>query len=147
VQDLGLVPGNRVLLRGGNSIMMALCLLAVMKAGLVAVATMPLLRARELGDIIAKSEPAAALCDVALLAELQRAQAEHPVLKTVIAFNAPVGAGEPDSLEARATDKHGAFAACPTAATDIALLAFTSGTTGKPKAAVHMCCVPARTMW
>jgi len=137
VQDLGLVPGNRVLLRGGNSIMMALCMLAVMKAGLVAVATMPLLRARELGDIIGKSEPAAALCDAALLTELQQAQAAHPVLKTVIAFNAPVGEGAPDSLEARATDKHGAFTACPTAATDIALLAFTSGTTGKPKAAVH----------
>lgn len=137
VQDLGLVPGNRVLLRGGNSIMMAVCMLAVMKAGLVAVATMPLLRAKELGDIIDKAEPAAALCDAALLAELQQAQAAHPVLQTVIAFNAPVGAGEPDSLEARATDKHGAFTACPTAATDIALLAFTSGTTGKPKAAVH----------
>ena len=60
VQDLGLVPGNRVLLRGGKSIMMALWMLAVMKAGLVAVATMPLLRAKELGDIIDKSEPAAA---------------------------------------------------------------------------------------
>lgn len=137
VQDLGLVPGNRVLLRGGNSIMMALCMLAVMKAGLVAVATMPLLRAKELGNIIAKSEPAAALCDASLLGELQLAQATHPVLATVIAFNAPVGAGAPDSLEARATDKHGAFTACPTAATDIALLAFTSGTTGQPKAAVH----------
>ena len=98
VQDLGLVPGNRVLLRGGNSIAMALCMLAVMKAGLVAVATMPLLRAKELGDIIDKSEPAAALCDVALLKELQLAQAEHPVLRTIIAFNAVVGEGEPDSL-------------------------------------------------
>jgi len=137
VQDLRLVPGNRVLLRGGNSIKMALCMLAVMKAGLVAVATMPLLRAKELGDIIDKSEPAVALCDVALLEELQQARAAHPVLQTVIAFNAPVGQGEPDSLEKRATDRHGAFTACPTAATDIALLAFTSGTTGKPKAAVH----------
>ena len=137
VQDLGLVPGNRVLLRGGNSIMMALAMLAVMKAGLIAVATMPLLRAKELGDIIDKAEPSAALCDVTLLKELQLAQAEHPVLTSVIAFNAAVAEGEPDSLESRATDKHGAFTACPTAATDIALLAFTSGTTGKPKAAVH----------
>ncbi len=137
VQDLGLVAGNRVLLRGGNSIAMALAMLAVMKAGLVAVATMPLLRAKELGEIIAKSEPVVALCDVALLKELQLAQSEHPSLRTLIAFNATVGEGQPDSLEARATDKHGAFTACPTAATDIALLAFTSGTTGKPKAAVH----------
>jgi len=137
VQDFGLVPGNRVLLRGGNSIGMALALLAVMKAGLVAVATMPLLRARELGDIIAKSEPTVALCDAALLSELRLAQVRHPVLAHTLAFNAAAGVGEPDSLEARATDKHAVFTACPTAATDIALLAFTSGTTGKPKAAVH----------
>ena len=58
-EDLGLVPGNRVLLRGGNSIGMALAWLAVVKAGLIAVATMPLLRARELGDIIDKAQPAA----------------------------------------------------------------------------------------
>ena len=58
-EDMGLVPGNRVLLRGGNSIGMALCWLAVVKAGLVAVATMPLLRARELGDIIDKAQPRA----------------------------------------------------------------------------------------
>ncbi|MEO7938152.1 MAG: AMP-binding protein, partial [Burkholderiaceae bacterium] len=127
----------RVLLRGGNSITMALAMLAVMKAGLIAVATMPLLRAKELGEIIAKSEPAVALCDVSLLKELQLAQAEYPVLRTLIAFNATVGDNQLDSLEARTTDKHGPFTACPTAATDIALLAFTSGTTGKPKAAVH----------
>ncbi len=84
VQDLGLVPGNRVLLRGGNSIAMALAMLAVMKAGMIAVATMPLLRASELGNIIAKSEPAVALCDVLLLKELQLAQADHPVLQTLI---------------------------------------------------------------
>jgi 2-aminobenzoate-CoA ligase len=55
VQDLGLEPGNRVLLRGGNSIGMALMWLAVVRAGMVAVATMPLLRAKELGDIIDKA--------------------------------------------------------------------------------------------
>jgi 2-aminobenzoate-CoA ligase len=69
-EDRGLVPGNRVLLRGGNSIGMALAWLAVVKAGLIAVATMPLLRARELGDIIDKARPALALCDASLLAEL-----------------------------------------------------------------------------
>ncbi|MBT2321660.1 AMP-binding protein [Variovorax paradoxus] len=133
VDDLHLVPGNRVLLRGGNSIAMALAWLAVVKAGLIAVATMPLLRAKELGDIIEKSRPVVALCDGKLQGELQIAQQAHPVLQTLIAFNQP---DAPDSLEARAAAKSGVFKACPTAADDIALLAFTSGTTGKPKAPV-----------
>ena len=133
IEDLGLEPGNRVLLRGGNSIMMALSWLAVVKAGLIAVATMPLLRAKELGDIIEKSQPVAALCDGRLISELEAAQAAFPVLQTIIAFHQPDGAS---SLETRAARKSGVFAACPTAADDVALLAFTSGTTGKPKAPV-----------
>ena len=79
------MPGNRVLLRGGNSIGMALAWLAVVKAGLIAVATMPLLRARELGDIIDKAQPTLAVCATAeLLDELETAQREHPVLRTVL---------------------------------------------------------------
>ncbi|HXE47472.1 MAG TPA: AMP-binding protein [Ramlibacter sp.] len=134
VEDLGLVPGNRVLLRGGNSIGLALAWLAVVKAGLVAVATMPLLRARELGDIIDKAQPTVALCDAKLLEELELACKERPLLATVLAFNAE---NEPGSMDARAAQKDGGFAPCPTAADDIAMMAFTSGTTGKPKAAVH----------
>lgn len=133
VEDLGLVPGNRVLMRGGNSVAMALAWLAVVKAGGIAVATMPLLRARELGDIIDKAQPALALCDAKLLDELELARKERPGLRTVVRFNA----AEADGLEARAALKRPFFTACPTAADDIALLAFTSGTTGKPKAAVH----------
>jgi 2-aminobenzoate-CoA ligase len=135
-QDLGLVPGNRVLLRGGNSIGLALAWLAVVKAGLIAVPTMPLLRARELGDIIDKAQPVVALCEVKLLEELDLARLERPVLRTVVAFNA---AGDPAGQPAAgAGPAHAApVAACPTSAEDIGVLAFTSATTGKPKAAVH----------
>ncbi|CAN5910859.1 AMP-binding protein [soil metagenome] len=133
VEDFGLVPGNRVLLRGGNSIAMALSWLAVVKAGMIAVATMPLLRAKELGEIIDKSRPVLALCDGKLMAELETSQREYPSLSTIVAFNLPE---DPASLSSRAAAKSGVFAACPTSADDVALLAFTSGTTGKPKAPV-----------
>ena len=134
VEDLRLVPGNRVLLRGGNSIGMAVAWLAVVKAGLIAVATMPLLRARELQDIIEKARPTVALCDASLLDELETARLEQPVLGEVVPFNAP---DDPASLTARAASKPDDFAACPTSADDVAMMAFTSGTTGKPKAVVH----------
>jgi 2-aminobenzoate-CoA ligase len=132
-QDFGLVPGNRVLLRGGNSVGMALAWLGVVKAGLVAVASMPLLRAKELREIIAKAEPALALCDAALLDELRAAQ-DGTVLRTIVPFNLM---DEPGSLAVLASAKDGAFTPCPTRADDIAMMAFTSGTTGAPKAAVH----------
>ena len=130
----GLVPGNRVLLRGGNSIGMALAWLAVVKAGLVAVATMPLLRAQELGHIIEVAQPTLALCDAKLLDDLRQAQATHPVLQTVLRFNAP---DDTEDLGALCATQSAHFVPCPTSADDIALLAFTSGTTGKPKAAAH----------
>ncbi|MDD0811706.1 AMP-binding protein [Curvibacter sp. RS43] len=133
-REAGLVPGQRVLLRGGNSIGMALAWLAVVKAGGIAVASMPLLRARELGDIIDKALPVLALCDARLVDELAQAQAEHPVLRRIVCFGA---AGDPQDLGALVAGQPDHFTPCPTAATDVALLAFTSGTTGRPKAAVH----------
>ncbi|MDP1739593.1 benzoate-CoA ligase family protein [Polaromonas sp.] len=132
-EDLKLVPGNRVLLRGGNTIAMALAWLGVVKAGLVAVATMPLLRAKELGEIIHKSQAAVALCDASLLAELQSAQALHPTLASIVPFNI----NEAGSLAVLAAARDGHFTPCKTSADDIAMMAFTSGTTGTPKAAVH----------
>ena len=132
-QDLQLVPGNRVLLRGGNTVGMALAWLGVVKAGLVAVATMPLLRAKELGEVIVKSQAAVALCDASLLAELQNAQALNPKLASIVSFNTD----EPGSLLMLAAVRDGPFTPCNTSADDIAMMAFTSGTTGTPKAAVH----------
>ncbi|MDO9434917.1 AMP-binding protein [Hydrogenophaga sp.] len=137
--ELGLVPGNRVLLRGGNSVAMALAWLATVQAGLVAVATMPLLRAKELNAVIAKAQPSVALCDVKLQEDLKTALASdaHTACMPLLTFNTNGQGDAPQSLESLAKRQSERATPCPTAATDIALLAFTSGTTGTPKAAVH----------
>ena len=133
VEDLHLVPGNRVLLRGPNSPMMAACWFAVMKAGGIAVATMPLLRAKELTDIITKAQISHALCDARLAVELDAARAACPTLSTVAYFETAA----PDGVEARAGAKAPSFDNVATAADDTALIGFTSGTTGKPKGTMH----------
>lgn len=131
--DMALVPGNRVLLRGPNNPWMAACWFAIVKAGGIAVATMPLLRAKELTDIVRKAEVTHALCDTRLADELDAARAACPTLTRVAYF----GSGAQDSVEARAAAKPAGFADVRTAADDTALIAFTSGTTGTPKGTMH----------
>jgi len=131
--DLGLVPGNRVLLRSANNPMMAICWFAVVKAGLIVVATMPLLREKELVDAIDKAQVSVAICDKRLEAELQVAQQRCPILQQIVYFND----SSADSLETRMSAWHTPFKAANTAADDTMLIAFTSGSTGKSKATMH----------
>jgi 2-aminobenzoate-CoA ligase len=132
-REMGLRPGNRVLLRGPNNPMMAACWFAVMKAGGVCVATMPLLRAKELTDIVTKAEVSHALCDKRLAGELEAALPACPTLQAVKYWHDDA----PDSVEALCLRQPQTFRNADTAAEDVALIAFTSGTTGKPKGTMH----------
>jgi 2-aminobenzoate-CoA ligase len=133
VRDMGLKPGNRVLLRGPNNPMMAACWFAVMKAGGVCVATMPLLRAKELTEIVHKAQIGFALCDKRLAAELEAARPACPTLTSVKYWYDD----SRDSLDALCVHSPQVFSNVDTAAEDVALIAFTSGTTGKPKGTMH----------
>jgi 2-aminobenzoate-CoA ligase len=133
VEDLGLLPGNRVLLRGANHPMLAACWFGVVKAGGIAVGSMPLLRAKELTQIVQKAEISHALCDARLADELAVAQAVCPTLRQVLHFNGTAT----DGLEARAARKPADFVNVDTSADDVCLIAFTSGTTGQPKGTMH----------
>ena len=128
-EDLGVVPGNRVLLRAPNTPMMAACWFAVMKAGAIAVTTMPLYRATELRNIIAKAQIRHALCDARLGDDLRAALEGDGGFQTLY-----FGTGD---LEERMQAKPERFDAVQTRADDIAIVGFTSGTTGAPKAAMH----------
>lgn len=134
-EDLGLASGSRVLLRSGNNPALAACWLGIIKAGCIAVTTMPLLRARELSAIVRKANIAAALCDHALGAEMQLTRAACPGLRQLLYFNAPPA--HKDSLDVLTRAKPADFCNIDTAADDVALIAFTSGTTGVPKGTLH----------
>ncbi len=133
-RELGLAPGNRVLLRGPNSPMMVAAYFAVMKAGGVVVATMPLLRAKELSYMVEKAKISLALCDVRLSEELEKTKPLSPSLNRIVHW----GGGGPDRLEAlMGKAGYERFEACDTAQDDVCLIAFTSGTTGEPKGTMH----------
>ncbi|MGV3634629.1 MAG: AMP-binding protein [Pseudorhodoplanes sp.] len=130
--DFGLVPGNRVLLRSANNAMKAAAWLGVLKAGGIAVATMPLLRAAELSYMLGKARVQFALCDARLADELEKAAGTMPGLKTAY-FHTDAA----DGLEARMARKSGAFDNVIPSHDDVSLIAFTSGTTGQSKATMH----------
>jgi len=131
VEQLDLVPGNRVLLRSPNTPMLVAAWLGVLKAGGVVVATMPLLRAGELAYIIDKAQIVHALCDHRLVDAVQEAGAKAGCLRQLLSW------GEGGELEARMAQAPAGFETVATRSDDVALIAFTSGTTGQPKAAMH----------
>jgi len=133
-RDLGMVPGNRVLLRAANNPMMVAAYFAVIKAGGVVVATMPLLRAKELSYPLAKAKIALALCDARLADEMEKAQQQSADPLRVVYW----GTTAQDALETLMVKPgYEHFAACDTASDDVCLIAFTSGTTGEPKGTMH----------
>jgi 2-aminobenzoate-CoA ligase len=133
VDDMGLVPGNRVLLHAPNTPMMVACWFGIVKAGGIAVATMPLLRAKELKPILEIGQISLALCDASLAEALQEAAQASPRLRQIRYFNSAAA----DSLDVTMQLHGRSFSNVDTALNDTCLIAFTSGTTGVPKATVH----------
>ncbi len=135
VEDYGVKPGNRVLIRSANNPAMVACWLAATKAGAVVVNTMPMLRAGELGKIVDKAEIGLALCDTRLMEEMVACAKGSRFLKKVIGFDGT--ANHDAELDRIALGKPVRFDAVETGRDDVALLGFTSGTTGEPKATMH----------
>lgn len=135
VEDYGVKPGNRVLIRSANNPAMVACWLAATKAGAVVVNTMPMLRAGELAQIVDKAEISHALCDTRLMEELITCERGSAFLKTVVGFDGT--ANHDAELDRVALRKPVRFEPPPVGRDDVALLGFTSGTTGEPKATMH----------
>ncbi|GMV02413.1 MAG: AMP-binding protein [Burkholderiaceae bacterium] len=150
VEDLGFVPGERVLLRSANTPMVAACWLAVLRAGGVVINTMAMLRARELGFILDKAQVRFALCEVSLAEELSLAASSVSLPGRIAYFTPACDASHPDAdLDRCVAAKPAGGGAVATAADDVALVSFTSGTTGHPKgaAAFHRDLVAAADCW
>lgn len=135
VEDYGVEAGNRVLIRSANNPAMVACWLAATKAGAVVVNTMPMLRAGELSKIVDKAEVGLALCDTRMMDEIVACAKTSPSLEKVIGFDGT--ANHDAELDRAGLDKPVAFDAVQTSRDDVALLGFTSGTTGEPKATMH----------
>ena len=135
IEDFGVKPGNRILIRSANNPALVACWLAATKAGAVVVNTMPMLRAGELGKIVDKAEVTLALCDTRLMDELVSCAKTNKHLKQVIGFDGT--ANHDAELDRIALSKDVTFNAVKTGRDDVALLGFTSGTTGEPKATMH----------
>ncbi|PWK76835.1 AMP-binding protein [Aminobacter sp. AP02] len=135
VENYGVKPGNRVLIRSANNPAMVACWLAATKAGAVVVNTMPMLRAGELAKIVDKAEITIALCDTRLMDEMIACAKDSAFLKKVVGFDGT--ANHDAELDRVALDKSVIFEAVKTGRDDVALLGFTSGTTGVPKATMH----------
>ena len=135
VENYGLNPGNRVLIRSANNPAMVACWLAATKAGAVVVNTMPMLRAGEIAQIVDRSEAAIAICDTRLMEELVTCAKTSKFLKSVIGFDGT--ANHDAELDRAALSKPVRFSAAKTGRDDVSLLGFTSGTTGEPKVTMH----------
>ncbi len=135
VEDYGVKPGNRIMIRSANNPAMVACWLAATKAGAVVVNTMPMLRAGELAQIVDKAEIEFALCDTRLMDELVACAKDSKFLTKVIGFDGT--ANHDAELDRIALTKSVKFDAVKTGRDDVALLGFTSGTTGQPKATMH----------
>lgn len=135
IEDYGVQPGNRVLIRSANNPAMVACWLGATKAGAVVVNTMPMIRAGELAKIVDKAEVKLALCDTRVTDELVACAKDSKHLEKVVGFDGT--ANHDAELDRAALNKPVQFSAVQTRGDDVALLGFTSGTTGEPKATMH----------